>query len=366
MLDKLNQIDIGTAKKILHRAFRTMYEQVNSGKKPNVKPIFMHSSPGIGKSAIVAQVVAQAAKELNIDVGMHDFRLASCEASDVNGIPYVSHAGQELETMKFSIPDWFPRDQKSYGILFFDELSNAPIAVQHAAYRIIYDRELHDGIRLPDGWLVVAAGNLKTDKTGVKGIAPALANRFGSHLYIKPDVEAFTAYAMKVGLHPHIIGYINFNRDALYRPAINGEDAFASPRSWESASGYLYQGYDEEELAILLSGCVAKGTSVDFGGFREFYGKLPDMSKILAGTETYTVKDDNKGLLLALVTSLVAACVENNTNKDRLKNIQKIVKQLDDEFVIFFFKALRHADISIVNIMSVFVDELKKVQNRIK
>jgi len=326
----------------------------------------LHSSPGIGKSAIIAQVVAQAAQELGVDVGMHDFRLASCEASDVNGIPYVSHAGDELETMKFSVPDWFPRDKKSYGILFFDELSNAPIAVQHAAYRIIYDRELHDGMRLPDGWMVVAAGNLKKDKTGVKGIAPALANRFGSHLYIRPDIEAFTAYAMKSGIHQHVIGFLNFNREAIYRAAITDEDAFASPRSWEATSGYLYQGYDEDELSILLAGCLGKATAGDFQGFREYYGKLPDMSKILSGAETYTVKSDNKGLLFALTTSLVAACIENHSNKDRLKNVQKVVKQLDDEFIIFFFKALRHADISVVNIMATFVDELKKVQTRIK
>lgn len=363
-----NQIDIGFASNIIHRSFRILFEQLSSkdAKPPTVRPIFLHSSPGIGKSAIVKQLVKRLSKELSIEVEMRDFRLASCEASDLCGIPYVSHAGKETEDMRFSTPDWFPRDPKSFGILFLDELSNAPISVQHAAYRLVNDRELHDGVRLPDGWLIVAAGNLKTDKTGVKGIAPALANRFGTHLYIQPSVQAFSDYGNSNGMHSHVLGFLNFKQDALYRaPKDGSEDAYPTPRSWEAVSEYLKGSYGEDELDIILAGCVGKGVATDFIAFRENYGKLPNMEDIMLGKKTYTVKKEDRGLSFALVSSLVSCVIQNFSNKSKLSNLEKLLTQLDDDFLTYFFRSLQITEVEIHVIMEVMEGLLKRVSKRV-
>lgn len=360
-------IDIAFAKNIVKRQFRNLFMQVKEGKTPTIRPLFLHSSPGIGKSAIVKQVVRELADELDTKVGFKDFRLASCEASDVNGIPYVSHAGEATETMKFSIPDWFPMDQKSFGVLFFDELSNAPISVQHAAYRIVYDRELHDGVTLPPGWLIIAAGNLKSDKTGVKGLAPALANRFGSHLYIQENVDAFLNYAAANRVHDQVLGFLSFKGDALYRPSKNGEDeAFPSPRSWEAASEHLYGGFEDDELGILMAGCVGKGTAAEFMGFRAYYGKLPDFRKIMDGSMTYKVPKGDQGLSFAIVSSLISATVEHNGDKKKMENLHKVLEQLDDEFITFFFKRIKGSNINLLNIMATMTKSLSKVSFYIK
>jgi len=163
---------IGSAKDLIQKAIAA---ELKSGVH---MPIYMHSSPGIGKSAITKQIAT------TLDIGFVDVRLAQMEQADVAGIPYVSHSDVEgIEIMKVSIPDWFPSKERvgagifpEKGILFFDEMSNAPLGVQQSAYRIVLDREIHRNCELGDGWVIVSAGNLKEDKTGAKGVAPALAN----------------------------------------------------------------------------------------------------------------------------------------------------------------------------------------------
>lgn len=328
------QVTISEAKAILAKAVKAHLDRADKGLPLRNSPIFLHSSPGIGKSSITHQI------QQEFSIGMVDNRLGSVEASDVNGIPYVSHAGQDIETMKFSIPDWFPKDPNSRGILFFDELSNAPISVQHAAYRIILDRELHNA-RLPDGWIIVAAGNLKNDKTGAKSIAPALANRFGTHLEIMPDVESFVQYAMQNELNHHIVGFLNFRNDLLLKMPNAGENAFPSPRSWEQVSYHLESGYTDEQLSAVLSGCVGAPAAADFESFRKYYGELPDFGKIASGKEEYTVPTNDLGLMFAVTSSLTQAYIERYAKDDEVKNLNKVLLQLKDDFLVLFYKSIQ-------------------------
>jgi len=90
------QTDINTAKEVVGRFVKSNVEKFKSKEKVHFAPIFLHSSPGIGKSSIVSQV----AKEN--ELGFVDVRLSQMEQSDVAGIPYVSHAGLDTEDMKVS------------------------------------------------------------------------------------------------------------------------------------------------------------------------------------------------------------------------------------------------------------------------
>jgi hypothetical protein len=338
------QISINNAKTLVKAAVEHTMKALKNGEHPNHMPLYIHSSPGMGKSAIVRQIANDN------DLGFVDLRLASLEASDVCGIPYVSHAGAADEAMKFSIPQWFPSKEKAeageipeYGIVFFDELSNAPVAVQHAAYRIILDREVQTGVEMAPGWIIVAAGNLKSDKTGAKGVAPALANRFAAHLEIRPDLGDFTAYAVNAGIHHHVLGYLNFQANMLYNfdPTKN-DVAFATPRSWEQASNILnIEGLNDANLGIMLEGCVGEGAAHGFMAFRKYYGKLPNFEKIMDGLEDYKVPKDDAGLLFAVTSSVIDCLVQNHDNKKRLGNLEKIMTQLPDDFLVMVYKTLK-------------------------
>lgn len=342
-------------------------------------PMYLHSSMGIGKSAITRQV----AEELNI--GFVDQRLAQLEQADVAGIPYVSNTGADEEIMKTSIPDWFPSKERvaagvfpEQGILFFDEMSNAPIPVQHAAYRIVLDREVHIGCALADGWVIVSAGNKKEDKTGAKGVAPALSNRYAVHFDIKANLADFTLYAVGVGINPEVIGFLNFDASALFDFDPKRNDvAFATPRSWEQVSNLLDVGYNNDELGHVIGGCVGDKVASSFMSFRKYYNVLPDFQKIMSGEQTYTIPTgkDSRGICFAVTSSLIQNIVENANDKKKVKNLEKIMSQLDDDFLIMLYKTLKgmfsgrkdgESERALTNILMFTMDTFKRVSGYIK
>ena len=314
---------IGKAKNII-RAFLT---------SEGHNPLFLHSSPGLGKSAIVKQL----AEELGYK--FIDVRLSMLAQSDVIGIPYV-HDGEML----FSVPDWWPKDPNGKYILFFDEISNAAIGTQHTAYRIILDRELRDGLRLPDGCKIIAAGNLKEDKTGAKQIAPALANRFTSHIYIRPSLQDFTDYAINANIHESVIGFLNFNADALYRFSQKRDnDAFPTPRSWEQASQILRMDLDSESKSVLLAGCVGQGTAIEFEAFLKYYEKLPNFEEIMDGKIKFTVDTSDIGVIFAITSSIIVNMINNLDDEKRIKNLDKVLSQLPDDYQYMVYKSIKSA-----------------------
>ncbi|HEV3387051.1 MAG TPA: hypothetical protein VG097_19690, partial [Gemmata sp.] len=58
-------------------------------------------------------------------------------------------------------PRFLPTSGK--GILFLDELTSAPQMTQASCYQLVLDRRLGE-YELPDGWVVMAAGNPASER----------------------------------------------------------------------------------------------------------------------------------------------------------------------------------------------------------
>lgn len=329
----LNLVDIDEAMQLLKMVFN-QHLHSSDAKKLNV---CLHGSPGIGKSSIVAQ----AAKSLGIQ--LIDLRLSAMEASDVLGIPYTSNG-----TMKFSTPEWWP-DGSTPTVLFLDELKSAPPAVQTAAYRLILDRSIQNGSILPDNCMIVAAGNLKEDKTGARDLLPAAANRFGMHLILdkKRAVEPFLNYAINNGFHRSVIGFLTWKREAIYGE-MGAEAAYATPRTWEDVSTLLHiqtlQGNDVLRN-IAIGAAVGTSAAYDIAGYIENEKFLPDWDRIRSGDETYeyTMPRGEMAVEFAVATNLAIEVLESMRNGDRtaVGNLGSLLKSLGDDMVLLMFKTLR-------------------------
>ena len=342
------EVSINQAKTLATKAFNS---KVSS-------PIMLHSSPGVGKSAIVKQIC------IEYDRPMIDIRLSSMEASDVQGIPFVSNNGDD---MVFSTPSWFPTDPDSNAVLFFDEISNASIDVQKASYRIILDRQIQNGKTLPPNVKIIAAGNLKGDKTGAKDMVPALANRFGFHLDIIATKEDFINYALTNDIDQRVIGFLEWKPDALYRfdPSRN-EHSFPTPRSWEALSELLSVGYNDDEMAPVIGGCVGEATSHEFLSFLKYYEKLPSMSAIADGSLKYKVDDSDRGIAFALTSSLIAGAIEHIEDDAAIKNLWKVVDQLEEEFIALIYRNLKTMNDSyLIQLVKNTMPTWKRVSKRI-
>ena len=125
-----------------------------------VRPVFIWGAPGIGKSSIVEKF----AIELGIDcVSMLGSQLAP---EDIIGVPQIKD-GKSV----FCPPRSIARDEPY--CLFLDELNACSQEVQKAFYSLIHDRRIGE-YNLPEGSIVIGAGNRAQDNAIVKPMSSAL------------------------------------------------------------------------------------------------------------------------------------------------------------------------------------------------
>lgn len=261
--------------------------------------VMLWGPAGVGKSSAVKQVCDE------LGIGMIDLRLSLLNPVDLRGLPYVNKEHHKAEWLE---PDFLPNGKDALkGVLFLDEINLAPQSVMSAGYQLILDRKLGD-YKLPAGWVVIAAGN-RTEDSGIVTKFPApLANRF-IHLEIgKPDVEEWRSWAMKEGVHQQIIAFLSKMPQHLYKPPINNEKAWASPRSWAVASNL--HGIGEK-----IDSAVGGGIASEFYAFLSVYDKLPDIDAILRGEDieapSGTALDVNYAISIALAVKCEPKQVEN-------------------------------------------------------
>lgn len=231
--------------------------------------IMLAAKHGVGKSS----VVWECAKEMNgllPDAKLaqtdknkifKDIRLSQCEVGDIKGLPFrvtktqsVNGVDQEVSTVVYAKPDWFPTDPDSKGILFFDELNRAPKDVLQAVFEICLDRTL-DGVKLPDGWVVVAAINA-SDDYDVMELDPALHDRW-FHISFKPSVEEWLDWASQNQIHQSITQFIGKFPQFLDPPvgSMEAGKIYPSRRSWHAFAGWFDKMQLLSDTALLVQVC---------------------------------------------------------------------------------------------------------------
>jgi MoxR-like ATPase len=132
-------------------------------------PVLLWGGAGLGKSSAVREMAAGAG--LLCETVIASIR----EPSDFAGLPVVAEDGKAVS---FAPPSWAQRlSSAGGGILFLDEISTAPPAVQAALLRVVLERTVGD-LSLPDDVSVVAAANPPEQAADGWDISPPLANRF--------------------------------------------------------------------------------------------------------------------------------------------------------------------------------------------
>src|SRR4051794_23311602 len=120
------------------------------------------------------------------------------EPSDFAGLPIVSH-----DEVRFAPPRWAQRLAASgKGVLFLDEISTAPPAVQSALLRVVLERVVGD-LPLPPGVAVVAAANPPEQAADGWDLSAPLANRL-CHLSWDIDPQAVAEGLAGGWAAPHV------------------------------------------------------------------------------------------------------------------------------------------------------------------
>ncbi|MGA8042357.1 MAG: hypothetical protein WCA37_06085 [Terracidiphilus sp.] len=166
-------------------------------------PLHVRGACGVGKSQIVSQVAADRKCEFL------DIRAVQLDPIDLRGLPRITADRAERVPPKF-----LPLNGE--GILFLDELTSAPQMTRADCYQLVLDRKLGE-YRLPEGWVVIAAGTPASERGVHFSMLRPLRNRF-VHLDLEPDFMDCCKWAVKAGIRAEVIAFLRFKPALLHDP----------------------------------------------------------------------------------------------------------------------------------------------------
>ncbi|GGV03985.1 ATPase AAA [Streptomyces filipinensis] len=262
-------------------------------------PVLLWGEPGIGKTAALNQLATALNLPLTtVIASVH-------EPSDFSGLPVVGD-DPAVQGVPMAPPDWAVRLVRAgRGLLFLDELSTAPPAVQAALLRLVLERRI-GALRLPPGVRIVAAANPRSSAADGWELSPPLANRF-VHLQWTHDHDVVVRglggtwpRAALPRLDPERLREaVAFARRAVCaflvaRPGLvhrlpEGDSrrggAWPSPRSWEATLRLLAfataAGSPRDVLSLLVRGTVGDGPGLELLASLDRMD-LPDPETLLA------------------------------------------------------------------------------------
>ena len=129
-------------------------------------PVLLWGAPGTGKTSAVLALAARLGLPVEVVIG------SIREPSDFSGLPVIRD-----EETRFAPPQWARRlAAAGSGLLFLDELTTAPPAVQAAMLRVVLERAVGD-LALPREVRIVAAANPPGIAADGWELSAPLANR---------------------------------------------------------------------------------------------------------------------------------------------------------------------------------------------
>ena len=262
----------------------------------------LHSSPGVGKSALAKKI----AKKNNLK--LIDIRLSQADPADFNGFPFILHREDQNTKAGYVPMDTFPvegdplpvktwelePDEDGNAVpatyydgwlILFDEFNSAPLAVQAAAYKIILDKEvgmhkLHKRVRM------ICAGNLVTDKAIVMRQSTAMQSRI-IHLVIRVCNIAWRKWADEEKIDHRVKSFIALKTELLHKFDANHHDlTFPCPRTWEFVSRIITPMKEIEYAKLpLFTGAVGDGAGREFFSYTQVYKDIPSIDAIIKDPE---------------------------------------------------------------------------------
>lgn len=281
------------------------------------RPVLLMGPPGIGKTAILSQAAAECGINLIAYTITHHTRQSAI------GLPYIetrTYDGKEVSVTEYtmseiiaSIYDRIEQTGIREGILFLDEINCvsetlAPTMLQFLQYKTF------GAHRLPEGFLIVAAGNPPEYNKSVRDFDIVTLDRV-RRIDITEDYPAWKEYAFKAGVHGAILTYLEIRKEHFYsiRMELGGKH-FVTARGWEDLSRIL-KVYESLKLPVtedliaeyIQDDEIAASFAVYYDLYRK-YREIYQVPEILSGrfpADTDAMKEAPFDEKLSLIGLLV-------------------------------------------------------------
>jgi len=257
------------------------------------RPLILMGPPGIGKTAIVAQIAER------MGINFVSYSITHHTRQSALGLPYIdddTFGGRSYKVSRYTMSeiiaatyDAIAATGVSEGILFLDEVNCASETLAPAMLQFLQYKTFGQH-RLPAGWIIVCAGNPPEYNRAARDFDPAMMDRM-KKIDIQPDVDVWMDYAVAHGVHPAITTYLANKPKSFYkvRAGVSGA-RIVTARGWEDLSRMLLA-YEHEDLDIniaLVSQYLQDSeTAEDFALYYDLFAKYQDdykVGEILAGS----------------------------------------------------------------------------------
>ena len=269
------------------------------------RPIFLYGPPGIGKTAIMEQISNE------MGIGLVSYSMTHHTRQSAIGLPFITKkkfGDKEYDVSEYtmseilaSVYDYIEKTGKKEGILFLDEINCVSETLSPSMLRFLQYKSFGSHT-VPDGWVIVTAGNPPEYNKSVREYDIATLDRI-KKITVEPDYGIWREYAINNRVHPAIITYLDIKNNCFY--SIENTPAgkrFVTARGWEDLSRIMCL-YDRKGIEIdaelieqyLQSPAVTR----DFADYYAVYKKLNETFEpqlILEGKATNTSVKDAKEL----------------------------------------------------------------------
>ena len=314
-------MNIKQAKEQIKNAVKSYFTKDESGEflipVERQRPIFLMGPPGIGKTAVMEQIAAE------LGVGLVAYSMTHHTRQSALGLPFIvkkNYGGREYSVSEYtmseiiaSVYERIENDGAKEGILFLDEINCvsetlAPSMLQFLQYKVFGTH------RVPDGWIVVTAGNPPEYNNSVREFDIVTWDRL-KRIDVEPDFKVWREYAQSKGVHPAVTTYLDIKTDDFYKieTTVDGK-RFVTARGWVDLSDmiklYEKNGFTVDETLViqyLQNSQIAKDFAVYYDLFIKYKSDY-QVDKILGGNapdniieRASSAKFDERISLLGLV-----------------------------------------------------------------
>ncbi len=256
------------------------------------RPVLLMGPPGIGKT----QIMEQISKEMQI--ALVAYTITHHTRQSAVGLPFISeksYGGQTFSVTEYTMSEiiasvYEKMEQTGIreGILFIDEINCVSETLAPTMLQFLQGKTFGNQ-KLPEGWIIVAAGNPPEYNKSVREFDVVTLDRL-KKIDVEPDFPAWKVYAYRQEIHPAVISYLELRRENFCRieNTVDGK-RFATARGWEDLSR-LIQVYEElgktVDRDVIYQYIQHRTAAKDFANYLELYYKYK---------QDYQVEDILKG-----------------------------------------------------------------------